>query len=88
MKAALGGEAGAVVEVTQSGAAPCAFAAVHPWGNIGALAPSKFSENVVNRQGVGVGVGTAGGVGVGSDWAGNVAAMKMAIENKMTRVTR
>ena len=51
-KAALGIESAGGVgtpafEVTQSGAGPLAFAAVHPAGSTGGMTPSKFSLNTV-----------------------------------------
>ena len=67
MNAALGAESGVVVEVTQSGAAPCALAATQPAGSAGAVTLSKFSDKAAGPpHGVAVGVGVGGtGVGVG-----------------------
>jgi len=65
IKASLGAVSGVVVEVTQSGAAPAAFAATQPAGSAGATTPSKFSLKTMPVHGVGVGVGDSVGVGVG-----------------------
>ena len=54
---------GVVVEVTQSGGAPCALLATQFAGRAGANTLSKFSANVP-RHGAGVDVGVAVGVGV------------------------
>src|ERR1700680_4708106 len=68
MNASLGAVSGVVVEVTQSGATPNAFAATQPPGNAGAVTPSKFSDNPAH--GVGVGVPPGVGVGVGGPGVG------------------
>jgi hypothetical protein len=47
IKASLGAVSGVVIDVTQSGAAPEAFAATQPAGKAGAVTPSKFWEKVV-----------------------------------------
>ena len=46
-KALFGGESGEAVEVTQSGAGPEAFVAVHPAGSAGATTLSNFSTKLV-----------------------------------------
>ena len=66
--AAFGAVSGVVVDVTQSGPAPCALTATQPAGRAGAITPSKFSVNIVLHgvaEGVGVGVPDGVAVGVG-----------------------
>jgi hypothetical protein len=61
----LGAVSGVVVEVTQSGAPPCALVATHPAGRAGAVTPSKFSLKEPHGVGEGVPVAVAVAVGVG-----------------------
>src|ERR1700704_1700073 len=66
--ASFGAVSGVVVEVTQSGGAPCALLATHPAGKAGATTPSKFSESEPHGEpvavAVAVGVGDAAPVDV------------------------
>ena len=76
MNAEFGAESGVVLDVTQRGAAPAAFAATHPAGNAGTVTPSKFS--FVPHPGVGVGVE---GPGVGLTVGEGVGRPGVAVGN-------